>query len=296
MLEETLVVIINFNNVEDTLECLESCIKSGIGKNRILLVDNNSSGSVIQNIKNILPWLNILELPENLGYAGGVNAGLKEALKRGYGYSFILNNDIVLDANTLPQLISVLEKDSQIGICSPQNIVYGTANICFAGGYYDHKKGLTLHNTQHLAGPSEVDFLTGSAMLIRNSMLEKTGLFDEQYFLYFEDADFCMKVRQNGFKCVITPKSEVRHKVSKTAALNPFIYYYCQRNRLQFFARYGLKKYIVLFLYHFFADNLRLIIKGLLKPAKNKNFKNMSYSLLGILDFLRGKKGKNERI
>ncbi|MDD5455800.1 MAG: glycosyltransferase family 2 protein [Candidatus Margulisbacteria bacterium] len=296
MLEKTLVVIINFNNIEDTLECLESCIKSGINKKQLLLIDNHSSQIVVQNIKNVLPWLSILELPDNMGYAAGVNAGLNEALNRGYEYSFILNNDIVLNSSTLPELISVLERDTQIGICTPQNIVYGTNNVCFAGGYYDHKKGLTLHNTRPLAGPLEVDFLTGSAMLIRNNMLEKTGLFDEQYFLYFEDADFCMKVKHHGFKCVVTPKSEVQHKVSKTAALNPFIYYYCQRNRLQFFARYGRKKYIVLFIYHFFADNLRLIIKGLLKPAKNKNFKNMSYSLLGIMDFIKGKKGKNERL
>jgi GT2 family glycosyltransferase len=294
---KVLTVVINYNNVSNTLECVQSLLDSQVLPQAILVVDNGSSDAVKNEFKKqCMTDLNIIYLEENMGYAYAVNIGLQQAITQNYHYTFILNNDIVINQSTIPELLKSFQASDNIGVAGPVNYFYKQNKICFSGGAFDFNKGLTPHSHDLPKNYRFCEFITASAVMIDNNILAKTGFFDPTYFLYFEDADFCQKVIQHGFQLVVSPSSTVEHKVSKSASENLFIYYYCQRNRLFFSFKYAPKYKLPIFLFCFSKDLLSFILKGILKPTKHNNFQKLIYSLMGCIDFFLFQRGKKKRL
>lgn len=209
------VVILHFGQLLTTKNCLQT-LKQKIGSHRLILVNNTSAD--LSSLTKIIPGTQLLNNPGNLGFALGVNQGIKRALAdRRVGAVFLLNNDLTLSFGSFNQLELIFAKVSTAGIVAP--ILHHPGGYDWGGrlnrwtGMVKHKnwvnKPKTLQSVQHLAG---------AAMLIKREVFEKIGLFDERFFLYFEDLDFCLRAKAAGYTLHLTPDVVAEHQVSASSS------------------------------------------------------------------------------
>lgn len=204
------IVVLNYRGAEDTIECVSSIQNMDYENYVIVIVDNNSrDGSEeifrekFQKINNII----ILQSGKNLGFAGGNNIGISYALEHGADYICVLNNDVILQRDTLQKMIIHMEENPQIGMEGPVICEYGKpTRIQSAGAFVNHYKGEHFHATnekerEKLVGKIvECDFVTGACMLIKSAMVRKIGLIPEEYFLCWEETEWCKKVKDEQKK------------------------------------------------------------------------------------------------
>lgn len=256
------IVVLNYNGRKDTLECIQSLAK--IKKDNFLVetivVDNGSDdGSAKALVK--LRGIKLILNDRNLGYSGGNNVGIKKALSLGADYIFILNNDTLVDKNIL---INLVHAASAGDIISPKIYFapgfefhkerYSSRDrgkvIWYAGGAIDWANIIGRHlgvdevDKGQFARRRQIDLATGAAVFVGRSVFEKTGLFDEKYFLYLEDMDFCVRAKKTGFKIIFEPAAIVWHKNASSSggSGSPLQDYFITRNRLLFAARYAKLK------------------------------------------------------
>ena len=276
------VIILNWNNKDLTLECLQSLQKIKLPpKSQVsfLVVDNGSTDGSVKEIKKAFPQVLLLENKKNLGYAEGNNRGMERALEKGTDYLLVINNDIEVDENFLVQLIKVAEKEKKAGLFSPK--------IYFAPGYEFHKKRYQkddrgkviwyaggIIDWDNILSPHrgvdevdkgqydkvvETDYASGSCLLIRREVLKKIGLFDKKLFMYWEDSDLSQRARMAGWRVLYVPQARVWHKVAASSAIGSSLNdYYLTRNRLLFGLRYArLRTKFALF-----RDSVKILLKG----------------------------------
>ena len=227
------IIIINFNNQRDINFCLQSLIKT-YSKINIIIVDNNSTDKSVGEIKKIknIKHIKIIRNKRNLGFAGGCNVGIKYALNQGAESILLLNPDTVVKRGFLEPLL--VNKADIVGpiikFKRKGQWVYdfgGKVNFCL---------GRTKHSESLKPGAhfSQPDYLSGCCLLIKKKVFEKIGLLNEKYFLFFEDADFCLRAKKAGFKIALEPKSTVIHKLSEGKEKTPRHYYHLIRSNLIF--------------------------------------------------------------
>ncbi|MBI2420754.1 MAG: glycosyltransferase family 2 protein [Candidatus Levybacteria bacterium] len=295
------VSILNFNGNNNTLDCVESLRKTNIAdfKLTIFVVDNNSSEKLNLQSKSLGKiQLEVIKNKKNLGFSGGHNIGIKHALKNGADYVVILNNDTYVDENFLKELLKVAEANDRNGVLSPK--------IYFAPGFEYHKNRYLKEEMgkvfwygggemdwanviSHHRGVDEVDkgqfdrvqqteLATGCCMLLKREVFDRVGVFDDKFFLYYEDADLTMRAKKKGFKVMYVPKSVIWHKNASSAggSGSPLQDYYITRNRLIFGFRFApIRSKLALF-----RESLYLLFKG------------RKWQRRGVLDFYLGKLGK----
>lgn len=295
------ISLLNFNGKKNTLDCLESLrnIKRDNFKLTIVVVDNGSKEDVDLKSGTIgnIPIV-VIRNSENLGFSGGHNVAIKYAFENGADYVLILNNDTYADRDFLMELLKIAERDSSVGILVPK--IYFASGfefhkdrysekergkvIWYAGGEMDwanvigQNRGVDAVDIGQFDKTEETELATGCCMLIKREVLEKIGLFDDKYFLYYEDADLTMRVKKNGFKIVYIPKSIIWHKnaVSAGGSGSMLQDYYITRNRLLFGLRYApIRAKLALF-----RESLRVLLSG------------RYWQKRGALDFYIGKLGK----
>lgn len=238
-------VILNWNGLADTLECLGSARRLRFGNLYVVVVDNGSSSSEADLIERSGLADAVLREPGNLGYAAGCNVGLRYALGRDPDYVWLLNNDTVIDPDCLDVLVTAGERDERIGILSP--VVYEFApphEIQFAGTVVDlHRERKPTLTT--LAGPAAGAnegrlALWGTALLIKRSVVEKIGFLDERYFAYVEDIDFSVRAMAAGFRTSVVHEAAVfhRHGSSLGTGESPIREYLLTRNEYLFWTTY----------------------------------------------------------
>ena len=295
MARKVAVLLVNYQNWPDTLDCLHSLpAAKDILK---IVVDQKSSPAAAAKYKKLFPETKFIFLKDNVGFAAANNLGIRYAQKNKFPYVFLLNNDTQVDQHTINNLITFMEKNPRCGICSPVNYSAQTKNkIAFSGGAINLFTGQTPHRTDQPRQNRLTGFITGAAMFIRTKVFKTIGLMSEEYFLYYEDADFCQRLKKTAWEMWIVAQAKIWHKVSKTASQHPFIYYYCQRNRLEFFRKYGNFFQLLPFWFFFLKDFIPLILRGCLKPSKNHNRLNLLYSWQGLVDFFKHKTGKNYQL
>lgn len=256
------VIVLNWNGKKDTLDCLKYLDKQQIDANfQVIVVDNGSADDSVTAIKKRFPDVDVISSKANLGFAQGNNIGIKFALEKGADYIVVLNNDTIQDTNLLRELQLVLEDNPKAAITVPK--------IYFAKGYEFHKerykeneKGKVLwyaggvidwsNVVGHHRGVDEIDkgqfdkleeteYATGCCFMIKRSVLEKVGLFDQRYFLYYEDSDLSMRVKREGFSIYFVPKAKMWHKNAGSAGGSGSTLqdYYITRNRLLFGLQYA---------------------------------------------------------
>ena len=238
------IVILNFNCRKETIECLKSLRFSTNENNQVIVADNASEDNSLQLIKAVLPRIKIIQNNENLGYAGGNNVGIKDALGNGADYILILNPDVLVKKGTIKQLLAAA-KATSAGIVGPK-ILTPNGKIWSGGGVIDKKRftagliGLGEADRGQYPAIKNVDFVSGTAMLVKKEVFEKVGPFDERYFLYYEDVDFCRRAEKAGFKVVLAPLAVVIHKESSAVSQKSGLKeYYLARNHWLFLARWA---------------------------------------------------------
>jgi len=309
MLPKVFIIVLNWNNWPDTLECLESLKNNDYPNYQVVIIDNGSKEKL--KIKN--EKLKIIYNKENLGFAGGNNVGIKYVLEKGADYVLLLNNDTIVSQDFLSKLVEVGEKDKRFGLLGPKIYFYEQAIIgrdapkgrvapsgrfWFAGGQVNwlYNKGTMrgyneIDRGQYDLPPvQETDYITGCCLLAKKEVIEKIGLMPEDYFLYYEDTDWSLKARRAGYKCIFVPQARIWHKGSKSSleGSSSYIYYHIRNGLIlaQRYAPWHLKPLVHL---DAFWRIKKQIIKLIFFPKKRTWAK---YILLGIKDFYLGKRGK----
>jgi len=286
-------IIVNWNGYNDTSQCLNSLSK--INGLNIFVVDNASSGDDYTLLKKNFPNIHIIRSETNLGFAGGNNLGLKEALNYSSDHFLLLNNDSIVDEKFLGYLIDKLKFDKNCGIVAPKINYYDNPNLVWsAGGKISKIRGSgfaigNIESSKISEGERQVDFVSGCCMLIRREVFEKVGLLDDDFFLYLEDTDFCKRVIDAGYKIFVINKSVIYHKVSKSTINlhKPISLYYTTRNRLLF-----TKKHFPSYLpFTIFYIIWTMIFKSIFWIISGK-ISNAKAVLFAFKDFLAGRKGK----
>ena len=230
-------VVLNWNGVRDTLECLESLskIEHEVWKNHVLVVDNGSTDGSVAIIRTKFPEVLVLENKENRGFSEGNNQGFTWAIEHKMDFVFVLNNDTVLPRRALDLLVKTALSDSSIGAVMPVIKYYQSREIWYAGGRFIRPFGRVSSLTKLISEQVyEVPLFSGCAVLIPVKVLEKVGFFNTRYYLYLEDTDLAMRIREAGYKIVLVPESSIYHKVSRSSggSVTPNPIYYQVRNNL----------------------------------------------------------------
>lgn len=214
------IIILNWNQQEDTVRCLSS-LKSLDYKNyEIVLVDNGSADSSPDRIKEQFAQLTLIKNKENIGFAAGNNVGIRHALSRDADYILLLNNDTIVDSSVLKNLINVGESDNRIGVLGAVNysfedrqkaVLISTSFNWFTG--FTKKEDLNAVSRGVIIEPQQAHGVTGSSLLIKREVVEKIGLLDERFFIYYEDTDWCMRASKAGYKVLYVPRARIWHKI-----------------------------------------------------------------------------------
>ncbi|MGB9911135.1 MAG: glycosyltransferase family 2 protein [Microgenomates group bacterium] len=206
------IVILKFNGEEEVFRCLSSLQFIKLPKNwqkEIIIVDNSIKKNKNFNLKFKNLKIKTILNNKNVGFAKGVNIGIKEALENNSEAILLLNQDTQPDKDFLFWL---LNNHADI-VGSIIKFRRGGKWVYDYGGKVDWKKGKASHieKSKILNLKFEIDYVSGCCMLIHRPVFEKIGFFDERYFLYFEDVDFCLRAKKAGFKITVEPKSVVTH-------------------------------------------------------------------------------------
>jgi len=221
------IIILNWNGKTDTIECLHSLQTISYPNYKIIIVDNASGDGSVQALRSEFPTLEIIENQKNLRFAGGNNIGLRYALEKNAEYVLLLNNDTIVEKNFLFELVHCAENDERVGIAGAKIYYYTEKNkIWYAGGkiawnigWISHR-GIRETDFNQYYQEEETDYVTGCCMLLRRNLIEEIGLLDEAYFIYGEDADWCMRAKNNGYKLMYVPTAKLYHKVSISSGGN----------------------------------------------------------------------------
>ena len=233
------ISIVNWNKQDDTMECLESVLKMDYRNYTVIVVDNASNDSSPCIIRAKYSDVIVIENEQNLGFTGGHNIGMRYAIEHGANYVWILNNDATVEVDTLSALIDAAEKDSSIGLVSPQiNYYQYPAKVQFRGSYFEWN---TFEEVYPSEDSDEVDSkfqsgidvtLWGTALLIKRSVIEKIGYLDERLFAYSEDLDYSIRALNANFRSVLFAGARIFHKndLSWMNDRPPYYFYYISRN------------------------------------------------------------------
>jgi GT2 family glycosyltransferase len=218
-------IVVNWNLKEETNRCLESLEKSTL-PTRVVLVDNGSLDGSVSYLERRFPEIDIIRLGANIGFGRACNMAIQRILTRDQcRYIFLLNNDAVVHPQALTRLMEAAQANPSAGIFGPKIYSRQDPNqIWYAGarrrrgvlaaadtgrGQIDKGQFETLH---------QVDYVFGAAMLIQREVFERIGLFDERFFIYLEDLDFCLRAQQAGYSPLFVPQAHVWHSGSASTA------------------------------------------------------------------------------
>jgi GT2 family glycosyltransferase len=287
------IIIINWNGWQDTIECLNSVLKINYPHFDLIVVDNGSQDDSIEKLEEYSSELRLnssgfvlIKKSKNYGFALGNNIGINYAMENlNPDYILLLNNDTVVDTYFLDQLVKTGEENPKNGIIGPVVYYYHQKHkISIYGGNLNLYTGLTSypHLDTHDSGiQSEIDYISGCCLLIKKSAIEKVGLLKSNYFLYYEDVEWCYRVKKHDYRIIYQPAAKIFHKESPTAK-NPTGVYYLTRNRWWFMKEYTntiqYSIFFVLSLLYFLYHSLRLM-----------KSRELSYALYnGMRDGIRG--------
>lgn len=236
------IMVINWNNYSDTKECLTSLGKITYRNHKVIILDNNSSDGSGERIKKDFPQHTYIQNKENLGFAEGNNVGIRHAIEEKADYVWILNNDIIVDPDSLTELVKAAGTYERAGILGPKIYYYPeTGKIFSAGARIIPWSGKSVSFGQDEMDKGqydkirEVGYISGCGLFISVKMLNEVGLLDNRYFMYYEETDLAIRAKRKGWKIMYIPDSVIWHKHASTVKkYNLLSEYYITRNQLLF--------------------------------------------------------------
>jgi GT2 family glycosyltransferase len=241
------VITVNYNQPSVTEALLRSLAEVNSYRDvEIIVVDNGSEPDPVPGWTGRYPHVRFVRSDRNTGFAGGNNIGIREA--KG-DYLFLINNDTEVTPSLIDLLVGTLEQHPSVGMVSPKIHYYDHPGMLQYAGYtpvnlytgrnhcigqFEEDRG----QYDHLSGPTA--YAHGAAMMVRRSAVERAGLMDEHYFLYYEELDWCARVRKAGFEIYVNMQALILHKesvsVGKKSALKE---YFMNRNRILFLRKHA---------------------------------------------------------
>jgi GT2 family glycosyltransferase len=216
----TFIVVLNWNRADETIACLRSLETLTYPNLSMYVVDNGSTDQSPGRIQSAFPSVEIARNEVNLGYAGGNNVGIREGLRRGADFVWILNNDTIVRPQTLDALVATAEADASVGAVG--SVLYTqtvpTKVQSWGGGWLSLWLGLHGPHRRPVR-ESKLSYLHGASILVRAKAIEDVGMLDEGFFMYWEDADYSWRLRRKGSRLAVAPSAVVLHRES--GSLNP---------------------------------------------------------------------------
>lgn len=288
------IIILNYNGVLDTIDCLASLYKQDYPHFEVVVVDNGSTDDSVQVISRIYPNVIVIENKTNYGYTGGNNIGIQYAIENDAQYVWLLNNDTIVESDSLSKLFMAANESVNIGLASPLIYYYDKpSEIQFSGNIINWRE-------KNISVVRDVELLTnktalknmalwGTALLIKRDVINKIGILNDKYFAYHEDIEYSSRAIKNGFINIVVPSSKVYHKFAHTSGgiYSPLHCYFMTRNifffwmdNLPFLGRLTyLRKYLANSIY---------LVANLKKTGKNES---VDACLAGIWSAFRGISG-----
>ncbi|HSW86410.1 MAG TPA: glycosyltransferase family 2 protein [Rhabdochlamydiaceae bacterium] len=292
------IIILNWNGMKDTLECLASVHTIRYPNFKTLVVDNGSSDDSVDAIHREFPQVEVLSTGSNLGFAEGNNRGIQKALAEGADYLFLLNNDTVVDPNILHAFVDSFKSKPALGILGGKNYLYEEKNkFDHFGGQWNSKKGTfdlignrVVDDGVNWEEMKEMDYACGCALFIKKEVFETIGLLEPRFFLIWEESDFCFRARREGFLTMSCPQAKLWHKVSVSfVGGKPHSTYFWWRNRLLWIERNcSLAEKISL--------TVRVLVPDILHIYKLRMLKSLQLQILLLVRPHENHKKRRERI
>jgi hypothetical protein len=284
------IIILTWNSYDVTRDCLLSLRKVDYPVFEIILVDNGSIDSSSEKLAQEFPEIKVIRNEKNLGFTGGNNVGIRDALKKNPDYLLLLNNDTIVTPAFLTEMIRVAETDSRIGMLNPKIYYFEPADkIWYAGGKYIRWKtfpvhfGLRQRDDGSYNQTQEVSFVTGCALLVRSEVVRKIGLLDEVFFLSYEDVDWSARALEAGYKAMFVPASVIWHRDSYDTKRNAGLAkrdFYTMRN-----AVLCARKHLPLYQVPLFAFSMMAYVGFVtLRSLKQADFKRAAALYRGVWD------------
>ena len=281
------IISVNYNQPAATAEMLSSLYQVNTYRDiEVIVIDNCSREFDVGEWEKKFPQVRFIASPTNLGFAGGNNLGLQVA--RG-DYFFLINNDTEVSADLVARLVETMEANPQVGVVSPRILdFHPPQNLQYSG--YSPMNYYTGRNRNdapaHLKnGVGETGYAHGAAMMLRRAAVEAAGLMDESYFLYYEELDWCERIKKAGYEIWVNLNAVIYHKESMAVGKqSPLKEYYMTRNRILFQRRHAppLARSVFL-LYFFLVVSPRNLLGYLLKGRTDlvaPFFKGIGWNLL----------------
>ena len=242
--------MVNWNGWQYTIEACRSLDRSAYRDFRIIIVDNASTDDSLAQLRAAIPEADIIANPINAGFSGGCNVGMRSAMELGCAYIFLLNNDATVEEQTISKLVAASKAHNDNALLGSVLVHMDSEKYQFFGS----RRGSVLDQSEYFLAPAdlhllqqdaiETDFIIGAALFLPVKVLEKTGLFDERYFLNYEETDLCRRAYKLGMRAFVIPGSVVRHHGSATIGpyRAPLQLYFLTRNALLFTKTHGSRR------------------------------------------------------
>ncbi|HSD98452.1 MAG TPA: glycosyltransferase family 2 protein [Patescibacteria group bacterium] len=233
------VIIIHFGKLLTTKHCIESLYKNETHPFSIFVVNNTLDE--LSSVDFVNQKFTVINNKRNLGFAKGANIGIEYALRKGYDTICLLNNDTKVEKPFLKKLSFNLKKS--IGIAGPAiRFKKNNKTLYDIGGKINALFLRTSHKEVNVLPRKKilpVEYVSGCCMMIRKKVFDKIGLFDENFFLYYEDVDFCLRAKEKGFATVLVPSIVINHALSQSAGrISPFTIYFLLKSGIFFGKKY----------------------------------------------------------
>ena len=255
------IIIVNWKQYELTINCLLSVQKVEYKNLEVILVDNESNFEKINKIKSDFNKVTVIESKENLGFASANNIGIKYAIKNKIEYLMLLNNDTEVNKKFLAPLLNSFKNDNLLGAVQPLIMNYNNrAKVWNAGGYLNNFFGFPYTNNKLKNKNLQIDWITGCCIVLKTKVIKKAGLIDEDFFAYYEDVDWSLRIKKLGYKLGVVDSSVIFHHGTKSSNnsnfegnLSPFVHYLNIRNHIYLIKKHGDKfNFIGVVFYQFF--------------------------------------------
>ena len=305
------IVILNYKQWQDARDCLDSVLASSYTDFSVLVIDNNSennslehlgewlknkNGSVVQAMlfkqginsqfmASGLPKVTFLQNDRNEGFAAGNNLALR-FLQNEDAYTWLLNPDMVVKHDTMEQLVGFAEQQSPDSIIGAQvHFSAGNPGLFFYGGGMINFTSATVKLAKGPADVSRLDYISGGCLFTHAANFKKLGLLPEQYFLYWEETDWCYRAKQQNYQLLVCPQAICYDKISTVIGKGFVSDYYYARNGLLFTRKYGKKNIPVV---------LILMVVRFLKRVVTGQWARARGVYKGTIDFFKMKKDEAE--
>ena len=242
------VIIVNWNGKDVTLDCLASLRRVQDPAPHVLVVDNGSTDDSVPAIRSQYPDVELLALSENRRFAGGNNAGIQKAFADGADFVLLLNNDTIVDPGFLSALLGRIRSEERCGMVvpkiyyhhQPDMLWYAGGEISFWTGTMRHRGIREVDHGQYDTA-TDTEYATGCCLLVSRELIARAGQLDESFFIYSEDADWSVRARRAGYRIIYEPRARIWHKLSVSTGghLSAFKLKNKALSNFRFFARYA---------------------------------------------------------